>query len=259
MNPASSMPGALPTLSVAVLFAAIFLLGRRVCHPAWTHRRRFLSFAAGVSVSYVFVHVLPGLARAREVQTQLPSGFRILFPEVSVYLWAMAGFLGFYGLDTMVSRRRSGPSEAAAGRGAAEPWQAWLHIGGFAVYAWLLTYLMMWTGKGSLSLCLYAAAMGMHLFPIAWNLSHEYSALYDQRGALVPALASLAGWACGLLPSIPHPLLAVLVAVVAGGVIVNAMIAELPKEKGGRYPAFLAGAVIYTSVLLAVSHFEKGG
>jgi hypothetical protein len=249
---------ALATLAVAIFFGGIFLFGSRVCHPAWTGHRRFLSFAAGISVSYVFVHVIPGLARAREVQTQSAAGFPIVFPEYSVYLWAMAGFLGFYGLDTMVSTKRSGLPQSA-GHSEAEPWQAWLHIGGFAAYAWLLTYLMMWTGKGSLSLCLYAVAMGMHLFPITWKLSHEYSPLYDRRGAFVQALASLAGWACGLMPSVPPALLAVLVAVVAGGVIVNTMIAELPKEKGGRYPAFLAGAVIYASVLLVVSHFEKGG
>lgn len=255
---ATSIPGALATLSVASLFAAIFLLGSRVCHPAWAGRRRFLSFAAGVSVSYVFVHVIPGLARAREVQAGSASGFPILFPEYSIYLWAMAGFLGFYGLETMVSRRRAGPVQTG-GHSEAEPWQAWLHISGFAAYAWLLTYLMMWTGKGSLSLGLYAAAMALHLLPIAWNLSHEYAAVYDRRGAFVPALAALLGWACGLAPSVPPPLLAILVAVVAGGVIVNAMIAELPKEKGGRYPAFLAGAVFYASVLLVVSHFEEGG
>ena len=50
-----------------------------------------------------------------------------------------------------------------------------------------------------------------------------------------------------------------LVAIVAGGVIVNAAIAELPKEREGRYGFFLTGAMVYTAMLLIVSHFEKGG
>jgi hypothetical protein len=50
-----------------------------------------------------------------------------------------------------------------------------------------------------------------------------------------------------------------LVAVVAGGVVVNASIAKLPKEREGRYWYFLAGAAVYTALLLILSHFEKGG
>jgi len=110
-----------------------------------------------------------------------------------------------------------------------------VHISGFAVYAWLLTYMMVWTGKSTLTLWLFAVAMGMHLFPIACSLSSVYQAVYDHRGAFLLALASLAGWACSLNLDIPRLILLNLVAVVAGGVIVNAAIAELPKEREGRY------------------------
>ncbi|MCJ7501114.1 hypothetical protein MUP29_12765 [bacterium] len=55
-------PSALITLSVALLFVAIFLFGGRAAYrPGQRGRRRFLSFAAGISVGYTFVHVLPGL------------------------------------------------------------------------------------------------------------------------------------------------------------------------------------------------------
>jgi hypothetical protein len=50
-----------------------------------------------------------------------------------------------------------------------------------------------------------------------------------------------------------------LVAVAAGGMIVNTGIAELPKEREGRYGSFLTGATVYTALLLILSHFEKGG
>ena len=110
-----------------------------------------------------------------------------------------------------------------------------MHISGFAVYAWLLTYMMVWTGKSTLTLWLFAVAMGMHIFPIACTLSSHYRAVYDRRGAFVLALGSIAGWASSLALDIPRPILLNLVAVVAGGVIVNAAIAELPKEREGRY------------------------
>jgi len=247
----------LTSLIVALLFAVIFLFGGRAAYrPGQRGRRRFLSFAAGISVAYTFVHVLPALGKMRDFTTQIPTGFPRLFPEYSVYLWTMAGFLIFYGLETMVARPRRGPENRAGDHAGAAPWQPWVHIGGFAVYAWLLTYLMVWAGKGTLALCLYGAAMGMHIFPIACNLSSHYQAVYDRRGAFLLALASLAGWASGLALDIPKPILVNLVAIVAGGVILNTSIAELPKEKEGRYGYFLAGATVYTALLLILSHFE---
>jgi hypothetical protein len=101
--------------------------------------------------------------------------------------------------------------------------------------------------------------MGMHIFMVACNLSSHYREAYDRRGAFLLALASFAGWASGLALDIPRPILVNLVAVVAGGVILNASIAELPKEREGRYWYFLAGAAAYTALLLILSHFEKGG
>ena len=253
-------PNTLATLSVALLFAAIFLFGGKAAYrPGQRGRRRFLSFAAGISVGYTFVHVLPALSTMRNIATQSQAGLRRLFPEYSVYLWTMAGFMLFYGLETMAAVHRRGPENRAVDDAGAAPWQTWVHIGGFALYAWLLTYLMVWTGKGALALCLYGAAMGLHIFPIACKLSSHHREVYDRRGALLPALASLAGWASGLALDIPGPILVNLVAVVAGGVILNASIAELPKEKEGRFWYFLTGAAVYSALLLVLSHFEKGG
>ncbi len=253
-------PSMLTTLSVALLFAAIFLFGGRAAYrPGQKGRRRFLSFAVGISVAYTFVHVLPALGKMRDFTTQTPTGFQRLFPEYSVYLWTMAGFLVFYSLEAMVARRGRGPENGAGDPGGAAPWQTWVHMGGFALYAWMLTYVMVWKGHDTLALCLYGVAMGMHIFPIACNLSTHYQAVYDRRGAFLLALASLAGWASALTLNIPMPILVNLVAFVAGGVVVNASIAELPKEREGRYGSFLTGATVYTALLLILSHFEKGG
>ena len=179
-----------------------------------------------------------------------------MFPEYSVYLWTMAGFLVFYCLETMVAGPRRGPEHHVGDHNGAAPWQAWVHIGGFALYAWMLTYIMVWKVHETLALCIYGVAMGMHIFPVACNLSSHYREVYDRRGAYLLALASLAGWASGMVLDIPTPILVNLVAVVAGGVIVNTSIAELPKERDGRFWPFLTGALVYTALLLILSHFE---
>jgi len=248
------------SLIVAVLFAAIFFFGGRLAyHPGQRGLRKFLSFAAGISVAYIFVHMLPTLQLIREIATDFPSEFKMIFPEYSVYLWTMVGFLVFYGLETMVTRSQASPEKHAGGHGDTASWQVWVHISGFAIYTWLLTYMMVWTGKENLTLCLFALAMGMHIFTISCNLSVHYQAAYDRRGAFLLALASLAGWVSALTLKIPTQVVLNLVAFVCGGVVVNAAIGELPKEKEGQYWFFLAGALVYTTLLLILSHFEHAG
>jgi hypothetical protein len=250
---------AFTSLIVALLFSAIFLFGSRLGHrPGDRRYQRFLSFAAGIAVAYVFVDVMPALGRMSEMVMEAPGRFQRVFPEYSIYLWAMIGFLGFYCLETMVPGSRRRPENHAGGHEGAARWQAWVHIGGFAAYAWMLSYIMVWKLHETLALCLYGVAMGLHIFPVAHNLSSHYQAVYDRRGAFLLALASLAGWATGLALDIPKPILVNLVAVVVGGVIVNTSIAELPKAGEGRRWPFLMGALVCTALLLILSHFEKG-
>ena len=128
----------------------------------------------------------------------------MLFPEYSVYLWTMAGFLVFYGLETMAASSQQGQEKHAGGHEGEASWQPWVHLSGFALYTWLLTYMMVWTGKSDLTLGLFAVAMGMHIFTITCNLSSHYQAVYDRRGAYLLALASLAGWVSGTDFAHPH-------------------------------------------------------
>ena len=100
--------------------------------------------------------------------------------------------------------------------------------------------------------------MGLHIAPITNRLRSEHPAAYEHRGAILLALASLAGWACGLTLNLPDPLVLDMVAIVAGGVIVNAAIAELPKERQASFWSFCLGAVVYTALLLALSRFGHG-
>ena len=247
-------PGALATLAVTLMFVAIFLFGGRALR-FWERlgHGRFLSFAAGVSVAYVFVHVLPGLGAIRELHTASPNEFRKVFPEYSVYLWAMAGFLVFDGLemaDSLPPDANRGPHPIS--------WRLGAHIAGFAVYAWLLSYLMVWTGKAAEALALYAVAMAMHILPVSLNLRGHDPSTYDRRGAPLLALASLGGWACALMVPVPAPLLLDLVAFVAGGVIINSVIVELSHKREGSYVFFLTGTAVYAALLLTLSHFEQG-
>jgi hypothetical protein len=51
---------------------------------------------------------------------------------------------------------------------------------------------------------------------------------------------------------LPPTAVITLLGIISGSVVMNSTIAELPKEKEGRFLAFLIGAILYASILLMV-------
>jgi len=107
------------TLCIAVVFAAIFIFGEKLDIVYQTHKRRALSAAGGAAVAYVFIHLLPELARAGKTFVEITADKSLPLAEYRVYVAALAGFVLFYGLEHMVrwsrlSGRRNRQDTASA-------------------------------------------------------------------------------------------------------------------------------------------------
>src|SRR5918911_5397718 len=106
-----------------------------------TPRSIWLSMAGGVSVAYVFVHLLPDLAEEQQA-IHKAIGETFSFLEYHVYLVALIGLAAFYGLEraakTSRHRRHGAGKEDAAGAGV-----FWLHVASFTVYNALIGYLLL--------------------------------------------------------------------------------------------------------------------
>ena len=242
---------ALP-VAAAVAQALVHLLAGGLRFLRGTPRSVWLSTAGGVSVAYVFVHVLPELAEGQEaVRQAAPPGLRFL--ENHVYLVALLGLGVFYGLEraAVTSRRHQAGGEDAP---TPPPSVFWLHIGSFAVYNALIGYLLLRRREESdaTSLLLFSAAMAMHFVVNDFGLREHHKGLYDRVGRWVLAVAILAGWGIGRAAEIGEAALAVLFAFLAGGVMLNVLKEELPEERESRFWAFAAGAAGYTALLLAL-------
>jgi hypothetical protein len=236
-----------PLLSLALVaaLAAVHLFSGRMRFLSASPRRRWLSAAGGVSVAYVFVHLLPDLAEDQEtVREAAGEGFSFL--EYHVYLVALMGLVAFYGLERAAKASRGERRHDATGAGV-----FWLHTASFALYNALIGYLMLHREEPGLGgLILFAFAMGVHLVVNDFGLREDHKGAYDRVGRWVLAAAVFAGWAVGLLSEISEAALAVLFAFLAGGVVMNVLKEELPEERESRFWAFVLGAGLYAAVLL---------
>jgi hypothetical protein len=233
----------------AVGLALVHLFAGQLRFLETIPRSRWLSSASGVSVAYVFVHILPELnAAQQDITNQWTAG--IAFLEHHVYLVALFGLITFYGLER--SARASQRRNRQQGQGEMTTAGVfWLHIASFAAYNALIGYLLVHREEpGFFSLLLFFIAMSMHFIVNDFGLRENHKKPYDRIGRWVLSSAVIVGWAIGTSTRVHQAAVAVLFSFLAGGIVLNILKEELPEERESRFWAFASGAAVYTVLLL---------
>ncbi|AGF72156.1 hypothetical protein [Corynebacterium halotolerans] len=222
------------------------------------------SFAGGLAVSYVFLHLLPEVAAGNEAVGEALSDVVEPTPllELGIFLVALTGFTVFYGLERLATYRgsREQPRTTAPGddgkREAA--WVYWLHLGSFLIYNMLITYTMsLRVRTGLLFALLFTVAMGLHFVLTDRGLAEHYPRRFRAHGRLLLAGALVVGWALGALAAPTSTLLvALLTAFLGGSVLLNVFKEEVPSNRSSSFGWFLTGLVLYALLLAAVTHLQ---
>ena len=214
-------------------------------------RSRWLSFASGISVAYVFAHLLPEVAEGQRALAAVGAE-RFLAGEGHVWLLALAGLVGFYGLERMAKTSREESEDDGEGD-QTEPGVFWLHVSSYALYNVLVGYLLAeiegGVGTGEL---LFWTAMMLHFLVNDYGLRLDYKARYTHAGRWVLAAAVVAGTALGLATTVHEAVIASLFAFLSGGVVLNVLKEELPEERESSFWSFAAGAAGYAALLTAL-------
>jgi hypothetical protein len=232
------------TFAVAVILAMILLLTGKFAFAEKIGSRRALSMAAGGSLAYIFVDLLPEVnAAAAMFRTTL----KIPLPFEGGYgvsLAMLTGFLCFYGLAEMAPVK-SEQTQTHARK------SFWAHTLGYGAYIGVIGYLLVHSlSKAEESLILYAASMSLHFMLVGFGLRDLHEADYDAVGRFVLAGFCLSGWLTGVFLDLPKPLVIVLFSFVSGGVVAITGIVELPKNDEGRFVPFVLGALGYAAFLM---------
>jgi hypothetical protein len=218
----------------AAAFALVHLVGARLDFLRRLPRSIWLSAAGGVSVAYVFVHILPDLA---EHQREVEEAHLLEQLESHVWLLALIGLAAFYGLDRLARRRKR------------DTGVFWIHLGSFALYNLLIGYLLVDRESGLLA---FTFAMSLHFLVNDQGLREHHGRAYT-RGRWLLAAAPVAGWALAVATHLPDLLVSALFAFLAGGIILNVLKEELPEDRESRFWAFAAGIAGYAALLLAAA------
>ena len=242
--------------SAAVLLALVSALVLAALHLAAPHIRRLplvpehatASFAGGLAVSYVFLHLLPELAEGnRELREVLgESGERSPLLGLEIFLVALIGFVVFYGLERLAERsRRSGSrdDDAAVFR---------LHLASFMFYNGIIGYTLPLDWRTSIPFAiLFTVAIGLHFVLSDRGLEEHYGERFDRRPPrLLLAAALLVGWGlASLLAPTSSVVISLLTAFLAGSILLNVFKEEIPSTRRSHFGWFVVGAASYALLL----------
>lgn len=238
------------TLALSFLFlcgfVAIHLFSRHLKFLRTKPRSQFLSIAGGISVAYVFLHLLPELG---EFQEELDGEGILSYIEHHIYVVALGGLVFFYGLEQYV--KRSHKSRTQSSSIAHHAGVFWIHIGTFSLYNFSIGYLLVREEfTNSIGPWAFFVALGVHFITNDISLDEQHDEDYAKYGRWLLTASVVIGWLIGTFTELHAYLLSYLVALLAGGIILNVMKEELPEERESSFPAFLGGVVGYTILLL---------
>ncbi len=241
------------------LLALLHLAAPRIRALPLVPERYTGSFAGGLAVAYVFLHLLPEIAAGNEAIGEALSDVLQLTPllELAIFFVALAGFTIFYGLERLALRYGDGRGGARGGsRQSAGVY--WLHLGAFMVYNTLITYTMVLRVRtGLLFAVLFTVAMGLHFVLTDRGLAEHYPGRFRGSGRVLLAAALVVGWILATLVAPTSTLVvALLTALIGGTTLLNVFKEEVPSNRSSSFGWFVAGLILYAVLLTAITVVE---
>lgn len=211
-------------------------------------RSRWLSAAAGVSLGYLFMMLLPELAEEQELRDTWLGGF-LSRRDIPIQGFSLIGLCAFFGLEKLATRHRARADPAPMRAGI-----FWVHIGSFTIYNALVGYLLV---RGKLVVdagyWLYVVAMALHFLVNDVALQDLHRLRYRQVGRWILAAAAVAGVLFGWKAAIPEGTAVAAVATLSGGIALNVLKEELPEAREAKFLPFVTAAGAYSLLAWAAT------
>ena len=229
------MPAAI-TENLEILMVALVLIGGHLISPRVAARRMnqpaYKAFSGGVSIGYVFLHLLPALDAGHAV-----VGKRI-------YAVALLGFVLFYGLDVVFKKGKSH-----------HPTKYHAFLAALFIYDGLVVFTLGMELPPTAPLtAVFALSLALDLVSTDVDMERDFGSRFVRSGRWVLIAAVVAGYLFSLVRR-PHELVIdVLTAALAGFMMFNVFSSTFPITKDHRFPAFLAGLVLFVGM-----HVVLGG
>lgn len=205
------------------------------------------SFSSGIGVVYVFIYMLPHLAKGQHLMATHFQNHPLLGGPYAMYIVALIGFIFFYVFDTFLTHTRRLPTDDYDTR--SELAFYWTSVMFVCLYSLLIGYVVGSYASNDLTYQFkYLIAYVIHFLAIKYGIYHIFPEKYD-KVARYPIVASLfLGYFIASFADILPITLAIsettIEAFLTGAMILTVFKHELPNEKDSKTWAFSIGILV---------------
>lgn len=256
----SAEADAVGALLPVLVLCAVHGLAMRVRAVVGRHEEAVVSAAGGISVAYVFLHLLPEVAAGAGVVGESLGGVvpHVPLREIAAFVVALLGFTVFYLAERFSRHRSDGAERGGAGESEGAVSAYAVHVVAFMVYnAAIALTLPERVAADRLGAAVFTVAIAVHVIVVDRGLAEHYPRRYRRNGRFLLVGALLAGWGVGAAAApVDAVVVHVTTALVAGSVLLTVFQEELPRAGRSRVWPFLSGLAGYSAVLVVLALLE---
>ena len=241
-----------------ILMAAAHTWGAKLTQLEAVKTQGWVSFSAGASVAYVFVHVFPeiGIFQKKITGGTTGHGNPVAFFNQPLYLAALGGLCLLFLLNSIESKPGEGESENSSQQYERYMKLFWIKAGFYGLYNLMVAYIITQRhGEGFLNILLISIGLMFHFVVVNTRFIEMYDAFFQKYVRWVAVAGLFLGWLLGAAVKLPDAAVAITFAFIGGMITYVALKSELA-ETGNKAPFhFLAGAVVFALIILAIPFF----
>lgn len=234
---------AILTFFLVILLAGVHLSVKYYSKLMEQPRKPILSFAGGASIAYVIVHLLPEFQKVQEEFNKLihiPKHYE----DYSLYLVATVGFIVFYSINHFVKASEQNSPHLSV---------FIYHIGAFVLYnSFIGYYLIKGLKQEPKAVVIFTVVFTLHLMINDVGLRLDHKKRYDPWGSLILAVSVVGGWLLGFFITLSTFIFALWFSWLAGGILLNTIKEELPKERKSKLLPFILGVAASTLLFILI-------
>lgn len=218
---------------ITLIFASIHLFSHHFHRLIKGSEAVFTSFSGGLAIAYVFLHLLPELEQAGTVFGK------------PIYIITLLGFIIFYGVQSLVWQN-------SISQKSLESRIFYIEILFLCIYNALIIYtLPEHLSAVASEIILYLVAMGLHLLVRNHGLQKKHNQRFHKIGSYALVCSLFIGCMMEVfLDSLLNNLISdMLTAILAGFILFNVFVEELPSPKKSTFLWFLVGIASYIILL----------
>ncbi|WP_371397298.1 hypothetical protein [Fretibacter rubidus] len=236
------------SLASVVFLSLVHVLADMMRWRRQLPQKYWLSFADGISISYVFLGLLPKIVKGTAALPESLGRTASVLKE-SPFLPLLFGLVVFYAMERMVEKPVDGLESQS------EPdtlgLRVWIHLGSYAFYKAIIGYLIVQMDN-PMSIVVFVLTMAVHFLVVDYRMMEIHKGAYQRIGRWALTAAILAGWIVGATTVVSPVLVTLLLGFVAGGIVLVVLEEEFSREHPSSFKAFVAAVVLFMAAQILI-------